>query len=306
MQPSSVIFLVLLGVWAAYFLLYWVRRREHLATARTVDQLSASIRVLEPRVSAARAKTTRSYAVSPTRAVRAAQSDPPRTGPSVGTGAPGSDGDRRSDRSTGTVRAAQMHPGRRVRGVTLLLGLGATMVMVALAALSALPAWSVAPPAAVAMTGFLWLRSGVQQEIRARRGGLAHRARAAHAVEVVQAPGAEEAVQGPAAAPAPADAAAPADAPDTAPAAPQAPAAARDDAPAEPGPVVTVPAALLVDEDDIPLTWDPVPVPRPTYAMKAKAERPAPPPAATTPTPEPVVIEDPAAYAEPERRVAGA
>jgi hypothetical protein len=33
-----------------------------------------------------------------------------------------------------------------------------------------------------------------------------------------------------------------------------------------------------VDEDDIPLTWDPVPVPRPTYTMKAPARsRPAPP-----------------------------
>lgn len=28
---------------------------------------------------------------------------------------------------------------------------------------------------------------------------------------------------------------------------------------------------LLVDEDDIPLTWDPVPLPRPTYTLKARA-----------------------------------
>ena len=41
----------------------------------------------------------------------------------------------------------------------------------------------------------------------------------------------------------------------------------------------------LVDEDDIPLTWDPVPVPRPTYTMKAKAERPEVAPAEVTPTP---------------------
>ncbi len=79
-------------------------------------------------------------------------------------------------------------------------------------------------------------------------------------------------------------------------------------APTEQGEPVFVelePAAPLVDEDDIPLTWDPVPVPRPTYAMKAKAERPAPQPAETTPTPDPVDLDD-AAYAEPERRVAGA
>jgi hypothetical protein len=36
------------------------------------------------------------------------------------------------------------------------------------------------------------------------------------------------------------------------------------------------PVRPLVDEDDIPLTWDPVPVPRPTYTLKARATRPAP------------------------------
>jgi hypothetical protein len=36
------------------------------------------------------------------------------------------------------------------------------------------------------------------------------------------------------------------------------------------------PVQPLVDEDDIPLTWDPVPVPRPTYTLKARATRPAP------------------------------
>ena len=37
----------------------------------------------------------------------------------------------------------------------------------------------------------------------------------------------------------------------------------------------SVPAVVAVDEDDIPLTWQPVPVPRPTYTMKVKAA-PAP------------------------------
>jgi hypothetical protein len=39
---------------------------------------------------------------------------------------------------------------------------------------------------------------------------------------------------------------------------------------------VAQPMRPLVDEDDIPLTWDPVPVPRPTYTLKARATRPAP------------------------------
>ena len=63
----------------------------------------------------------------------------------------------------------------------------------------------------------------------------------------------------------------------------------------------------IVDEDDIPLTWDPVPVPRPTYTMKAKAERPEVAPAAVTPDPAPVrheTVDDGTAY--DRRRAAGA
>ena len=59
----------------------------------------------------------------------------------------------------------------------------------------------------------------------------------------------------------------------------------------------------LVDEDDLPLTWDPVPVPRPTYTMKSRATRPAP-------TSADLVGDADTEYAryeqEPVRRVAGA
>ena len=80
------------------------------------------------------------------------------------------------------------------------------------------------------------------------------------------------------------------------------PVAAQVVAPAEQAYDVMVP---IVDEDDIPLTWDPVPVPRPTYTMKAKAQRPEVSPAAVTPDPAPVEREsDESGY--DERRVAGA
>lgn len=46
---SSFIFVVILAVWAVYLVQHWVRRREHLATARSVDRFSEAMRVLERR-----------------------------------------------------------------------------------------------------------------------------------------------------------------------------------------------------------------------------------------------------------------
>ncbi|MGN6636531.1 MAG: hypothetical protein ACTHJ6_13880, partial [Oryzihumus sp.] len=81
MQPSSLIFLVIIAIWAAYLLQHWVRRREHLATARSVDRFSDAMRVLERRAPVAdvpeRTPAPRSYAVSPTRVVRAATTSAP-------------------------------------------------------------------------------------------------------------------------------------------------------------------------------------------------------------------------------------
>lgn len=286
MPPSSVIFIVLLGVWAAYFVLYWLRRREHLATARTADQLTTSLRVLERRSPVAETTATpRSYAASPTRAVspgvRAALDDDPVAAPVT-----------RPERA----RVTSMRPSRRVRGLTLLLGLLATLVAVPTAALGYLSWPTVLAPAALLVLGFAWLRAGVQAQIRARRLVAEARPGAAPApIEIVPTPAAGSSRS-----------------------AVDADVMLREDlreeevadladevvAPA-PAPAAAAPARPLVDEDDIPLTWDPIPVPKPTYAMKAKAERPAPVPAETTPAPEPVPLQD-AAYAEPERRVAGA
>ncbi|MCK0113918.1 hypothetical protein MWU75_17375 [Ornithinimicrobium sp. F0845] len=71
-MPNSLIFAVILAVWAAYLIQHWIRRRDHVATARSVDRFSEAMRVLERRQSAApRADLTvpapKSYAVSLTR-----------------------------------------------------------------------------------------------------------------------------------------------------------------------------------------------------------------------------------------------
>jgi hypothetical protein len=361
-SPSSLIFLVLLGVWAAYFVQYWVRRRDHVATARSVEQFSEAMRVLERRDPLPRADLSepapRSYAVHPARAARpqvlvkrAVASEPgfigvteriehdadavapvaasaTRPSPSVASSAgpvrgPGSSAGRR-----------QVRPSRRVRGLLLLAALAELVVITPLVATSMLPLWALAPALMAVGWALLFVRAGVRAEqavrlaTRRRQADLARR-RAAAPVAPRRAAGPAAPRSTTAAPVAPAAPAAPAEvarvtelaegeAADgvvtlTEPAlvgtdsSVVEPVAARV---AEPVALVEPVAAAddvmvpILDEDDIPLTWDPVPVPRPTYTMKAKAERPEVAPAATTPDPTPVVRESDESY--DERRVAGA
>lgn len=47
--PGSLIFIVIVAIWAAYLLQHWVGRREHAAATRSVDRFSEAMRVLEKR-----------------------------------------------------------------------------------------------------------------------------------------------------------------------------------------------------------------------------------------------------------------
>jgi hypothetical protein len=206
-----------------------------------------------------------------------------------------------------------------VRGLLLLAAVAELLVIAPLVVASMLPVWALAPALlAVAWAG-LFARSGVRAEqamVRASRrrqadlarrrtaapvaprrstGPAASARQAAAYVEVAEVAGAE----------APGDVVTLTEpalvGADSSVVEPVAARAAEPVAPAEPAADVMVP---IVDEDDIPLTWDPVPVPRPTYTMKAKAERLEVAPAAVTPDPAPVVREsDESSY--DERRVAG-
>ncbi len=49
MDPSSLIFVAIIGVWAAYLVPHWTRRREDLSQSRTPDRFSDRARVLDPR-----------------------------------------------------------------------------------------------------------------------------------------------------------------------------------------------------------------------------------------------------------------
>ena len=303
-SPSSLIFVLLLGVWAAYFVNYLVRRRDHLSTARSVDQFSSAMRVLDRRDSAAPSTPVaaepagpRAYAVHPARSARSAGS--PVVTERVASGV--------TSRPVRSVRP-QISPSRRVRGITLLAVAAALLISLPLALFSVLAAWAPLVPLAALGASVAWVRSGVRAQASLTR---AHRRRQAELARLrttapVTVPAASRGA--PATRPAPtattataADVATGATA--SAPVEPAVPAVvASVEAPAvEPAavvapvaaaPLATQPAAEvmvpILDEDDMPLTWDPVPVPRPTYTMKAMAPRAEVEPAEVTPTPAPV------------------
>ncbi|KGN30062.1 hypothetical protein N798_11960 [Knoellia flava TL1] len=356
MEPSSLIFLVIIGIWAAYFVQYWVRRREHLATIRSVDAFSETMRVLERRSPLPSVDTgslaPRTYAVSPARAMRPqvtvkraeahtmSRVELPASRPTVPAAAPSSTAARPAP--TGV---APMHPSRATRGTVLLVGLAATVVFAILSVLGVLVAWAPLVPLALAVGGFAWLRAGVQSEIRARRElrREAHQqARrdaqrsavvAARTAATVPAPtarrqapvvesevvvedstdpssGEADTADGVAPEAAPFDVSAEAATEHGTQSEPVAEAVVAEPAAAQPvaGATVADPPAQVtpvlpeVDEDDIPLTWDPRPVPPPTYTMKARApERPVP-----TAEVEPHAEAEETAYDElPERRISG-
>ena len=349
-SPSSLIFLVLLGVWAAYFVQYWVRRRDHVATARSVEQFTEAMRVLERRDPLPRTDLSepapRSYAVHPARASRpqvlvkrAVASEPGPIGVTeriddgsdavapVAASARSAGPGARSTASVTSPRPVRrptrapvaprrVRPSRRVRGLLLLGALAELLVIVPLVALSLLPLWALAPAVLAVVWAFLFVRSGVRAERR-----VAVRVQARRQSDL-----ARRRASAPAEAPATARPARPAASADTAAAAVEGDESvevatlAEPDVAAEPEPTVVDPVAAevaevvevaddvmvpIVDEDDIPLTWDPVPVPRPTYTMKAKAQRAEVAPAAVTPDPAPVVRESDESQYD-ERRVAGA
>ncbi|MGZ4630045.1 MAG: hypothetical protein ACXVYY_08485 [Oryzihumus sp.] len=285
MQPSSLIFLVIIAIWAAFLLQHWVRRREHLATARSVDRFSDAMRVLERRAPVAdvpeRTPAPRSYAVSPTRVVRAVTSSASVTTSASDTSstsaAPaGSEASSAAPRVRpepalrpeppvrfGPARPARTRhvagvPARRLRGLSFLGSLVLLVATLPLAGFGVLGWWSSLVALGLLVADLAWLRRAAQVERAARRAAACHR-EAARAPRGLAAPRVEPGLAWTGSAAAPAESAAA--------------------EPAEP-----VPA-------DDPDGWRPVPVPPPTYTMKARAAQPpqpapvpAPVPAPTTPS----------------------
>ena len=258
-QPSGLIFLVIIAIWAAYLLEHWVRRREHLATARSVDRFSDAMRVLERRTPLPESDLSlpqpRSYSVSPARHSRAevvvkrAQSPTPiaQTRPEAPAHSPR------------VFHAIAGMSARRVRGLSLLASLSLVAVVSLLAAFSVLPWWSVLVVVAVLVVDLAWLRHAAVTERAARRAKSRMRPVSTPARSATR-PASRQAAQ-------------------------------LEPMVAAPAPVAAGVAELTESSAESPAEswaesdlsgWAPVPVPPPTYTLKAKAERPAPVPVAVS------------------------
>jgi hypothetical protein len=257
-QPSGLLFLVIIAIWAAYLLQHWIRRREYLVAARSIDRFSDAMRVLERRTPVAdsekEATAPRSYAVSPARPSRA-EVVVQRSQPSA------PQRDAAPVQPAGAPRLAGGLSARRLRGLSLLASLTLLVVVTPLTVLGVLAGWVALLAAAVLALDLAWLRRAAQVE-RARRRTATRAARREPALttharrSATVAPGSTHAAREPQTVAATSAATEGGPESDETPEADPAPAAQVD----------TVTGS----------GWQPVPVPPPTYTLKAKAERPVP------------------------------
>ncbi|GAA1883060.1 hypothetical protein [Lapillicoccus jejuensis] len=288
MQPGSLIFLVIVAVWAVYLVQHWIRRREHVATARSVDRFSEAMRILERREPVGVLHQQASPRPSLTRPSRSAGRPQVTVSATSAAGARIVDGARTALR-TGPSRPASRRPGllaRRVRGIAFLATLVAIPVTALLSLVGVLLWVSVAVAVGCFVVTLAWLRASVRREQAVRRAArLARRPRTRAARP----------------------AATPQDAPVAAPAAEsvveavvvaQATTEATTEAVDQPEiyDITAVVAAERADEvaREMAREWSPVPVPRPTYMLKDCAgPRPAPEPVVEDDSvPVPIEVED--------------
>ncbi|QFG67710.1 hypothetical protein [Ornithinimicrobium pratense] len=273
---SSLIFVVILAVWAVYLVQHWVRRRDHLATARSVDRFSEAMRVLERRRALPRPDVSEHAPASASVPLLR----PARPEVVVKRGAPA-----RPVTATAVAPTAAYHRGRRAAQLRAAGLLASSLVMVILVGLVGFQlihwAWAFVGIALLAAT-VAGLRRSVARSRRARPASRPHsrdlrrpaEARpelAAQATAVAVPRTARRAVDLEARRPASVPTVALYDIDEV---------EARLTQPA-PDEVVAHPAAELMavqapvvePAPAAPGSWDPVPVPPPTYTLKAKAYR---------------------------------
>ena len=266
MQPSSLIFLVIVAIWVAYLIQHWVHRREHLATARSVDRFSEAMRVLERRsplpstmlatASPGSGSPATSSGERPEAVVkRAAVSSPLR----ARTAARGEAGPVHEVPPIELVphRTTAQVVVRRVRGLFFLAALVAVPVTLILSAVHILKWLSLGLACAALVVAVVWLRVAAIRDLKARRArrGELRRLERLRAAGGISSRSAVEAAR-------------PASTP-------------RFTRPVEPvEPVEPVSVEAAVPEAPVvvldPGAWQPVPVPPPTYTLKDPAHRPEP------------------------------
>ena len=294
-QPSSLVFVAVVAIWAAWFVPHWIRRREHLSTARSVDRFSEAMRVLD-REGAVPLRVRRPESVSavpslasaavgaargssPLHARAAGSSATAQRSPGVTSGRGGAvdlsseaTATRHRGRAVGSsvrrpprpARSRRAVLGRRIRGVLLLGALLAAPVLAVLGVLGQMPWWSTGFAGAVVVLSVFSLRLSAVREQTARRTAYAMRPR-------TSTPGRTAASE----------------------VGEPTPSADGDE---------TQPRVTAYRAGDP--TWSPVPVPRPTYALKDPAPRREVP----VPMPEPdldVDLDVAPMTSDPARRVAG-
>jgi len=182
------VFVAVLAIWAAYLLQHWVRRREYLATARSVDRYSEAMRVLErrtpvltndaaprqhpallsrPQVTVVPASAEPAVRTPGDPVVTSAQTQTPAVGLSRGVAR--------------AVKVARMRPRSvpaPVRGLAFLVALVGLPVLLVLSVLGRTP-WSAVLLDVVALgLVVVWLRRAAVARRKARRGGAAARSAA--------------------------------------------------------------------------------------------------------------------------------
>ncbi|MGN6303048.1 MAG: hypothetical protein ACTHN8_18345 [Angustibacter sp.] len=271
MDPSSLIFVVIVAIWAAYLLGHWVRRRDQVATVRSVDRFSEAMRVLERRPAVRSVPLSRpnprSYVVAPAGAatpqvsvkrapaVTARPAARPAAGPAAGPAAPAAAAV--TPPRAGRARTSPPR-GNLVRAVVLLALVVLTPVTWLLAAVTQAVTWWMGALVTVALVGVvaeLRQRARRARELARRRERLERRtesqARRQSRRQVVGEVVAAHRDRGAGASPQP---------------------QVDDATSAEPAPSEPADGG-----------WQPVPVPPPTYTLKPKAPprvRPAVPVAA--------------------------
>ncbi|WP_040159607.1 hypothetical protein [Mobilicoccus massiliensis] len=301
MSPSSLIFVAVVAVWAAYLVIDTSRRREYLATARSVDRFSASMRVLQRR--AVRRESAEAFEAS-TAPMRSTSSvllhRPPQLSRAAveAKAAQAAAAPVTPSRSGGTSGlAARQRAASRVRRARVLATLALVFALATLAAAVAagfgLISW-IAPVVGIVLSTLLVVVLRGQALAGRRRTRTTQGAAKAQA-KPAAAPAESVAVDAPAVV-------AEEESVDLRPAATAMPVAqeyvpfdyAREVEPsilAEEAYAQRV-AARASDQDPLlgEAGWEPVPVPPPTYTLKARAERPLPPPLEVEPTP--VYVDD--------------